>query len=491
MMLPPEHGVKIRMYNTGFGDCFLLAFPAQAGDVFYMLIDCGVHQRFTDGELQIKKVARDIATATGNHLHLIVITHEHTDHTWGFRHAQEIFGQVTIDNLWLAWTEDPEDNLAQYLKQLYGLQAAGLKAAVQKLGLVDQEYATALQALFEFEATANGPAGPGKVDELEFLRQKSLKKLLHPQDYRTPGEAPINLPGVEGVKVFVLGPPRDPNLIRSLDRACELYPALLALDENSYFAMAAMANVEKDTATDEDQSWVIRNRLFEKQYGIPAAEAPENVENKEFFNLYYGFSGGEGQGADWRRIDNDWLSSAEQLALSLNSKTNNTSLVLAIEFEGREVLLFAADAQVGNWLSWGNQSWEGQGLNGENLTGEDLLKKVVFYKVGHHGSRNATLSRKGLEKMTNPDLVAMLPVNEKWAREEMGWEHPSPAVLARLEEKTRGRVIRMDKIPTGDQIPPRPENIPTELWDEFLARLEWDHSPESLWVSYTLDLTRG
>jgi hypothetical protein len=32
--------------------------------------------------------------------------------------------------------------------------------------------------------------------------------------------------------------------------------------------------------------------------------------------------------ADWRRIDNDWLGSAAQLALDLNNHANNTRLCL-------------------------------------------------------------------------------------------------------------------------------------------------------------------
>jgi hypothetical protein len=39
---------------------------------------------------------------------------------------------------------------------------------------------------------------------------------------------------------------------------------------------------------------------------------------------YYG-------GDDWRRIDGDWLGPATELALALQSYTNNTSLVLALE----------------------------------------------------------------------------------------------------------------------------------------------------------------
>src|SRR5206468_3321141 len=61
---------------------------------------------------------------------------------------------------------------------------------------------------------------------------------------------------------------------------------------------------------------------------------------------YYGPSSDPAdQDQSWRRIDQDWLGTAAQFALQLDSATNNTSLVLAIELSpGGEVLLFAADA---------------------------------------------------------------------------------------------------------------------------------------------------
>ena len=169
-LLPPKSGLRVRMYNTGFGDCFLLVFPAERGspakrDVFYMLIDCGVHQRFNGGAEQIRKVAVDIAAATGGHLDLVVITHEHTDHTWGFRHAQDIFNQMEIDHLWLPWTEDPDDRLAQVLKQLKDQELAGLKAAIQKLSQTDEPFALKLQSVFEFEpGAAAPPVEAGRLD---------------------------------------------------------------------------------------------------------------------------------------------------------------------------------------------------------------------------------------------------------------------------------------------------------------------------------------
>ena len=38
------------MYATGFGDCFLLAFPGEDGNPRYVLIDCGVHDRYPGEE---------------------------------------------------------------------------------------------------------------------------------------------------------------------------------------------------------------------------------------------------------------------------------------------------------------------------------------------------------------------------------------------------------------------------------------------------------
>jgi len=87
---------------------------------------------------------------------------------------------------------------------------------------------------------------------------------------------------------------------------------------------------------------------------------------------------------DWRKIENNWSELAGELALRLDAHTNNTSLVLAIELSpGGKVLLFPGDAQVGNWLSWGDITWRG---DDSDLTAANLLERTVFYKVGHHGS---------------------------------------------------------------------------------------------------------
>jgi hypothetical protein len=72
-----------------------------------------------------------------------------------------------------------------------------------------------------------------------------------------------------------------------------------------------------------------------------------------------------------------------------------------------------------------------------------LLERAVLYKVGHHGSHNATLRELGLEMMTSDELVAMIPVDQEFAGKKK-WNMPFDPLLRRLKEKTRGRVIRSD-----------------------------------------------
>jgi len=149
---------------------------------------------------------------------------------------------------------------------------------------------------------------------------------------------------------------------------------------------------------------------------------------------------------DWRRIELDWTAAVETLALNLDSHTNNTCLVIAFELvKSGRVLLFAADAQVGNWLSWQETNWRVKdGDTARSVTGPELLQRTVFYKVGHHGSHNATLRSLGLEQMTSDDLVAFVPVFKDQAMKNRWREMPFDPLVKRLQEKTGGRLVFSD-----------------------------------------------
>jgi hypothetical protein len=188
------------------------------------------------------------------------------------------------------------------------------------------------------------------------------------------------------------------------------------------------------------------------------------------------------QAQDWRRIDNDWLQSAAQLALQLDNAVNNTCLVWAFELiESGEVLLSVGDAQVGNWQSWMYLEFTiGEGNDRRKVSTRELLSRTVFYKVGHHGSGNATL-RTGLEAMTSEDLVAAIPADERFARAVKGWEMPAPKLWKALGEKTKGRILRAD--PGGDAISTqKPENISQAAWKRFRRAVTQD----PLFVDYEL-----
>ena len=137
--------------------------------------------------------------------------------------------------------------------------------------------------------------------------------------------------------------------------------------------------------------------------------------------------------------------------MKLDSDTNNTSLALAFELPDGRVLLFPGDAQVGNWESWHADAddhkrvWQ---IDDHAVTAEMLLNRTVLYKVGHHGSHNATLREKGLEMMTDPALTAMVPVDVYIAHEKKQWtKMPFTPLMARLREKTEDRSCRRTSRP--------------------------------------------
>ena len=68
----------------------------------------------------------------------------------------------------------------------------------------------------------------------------------------------------------------------------------------------------------------------------------------------------------------------------------------------------------------------------------------MLYKVGHHGSHNATLREKGLELMTSDCLAAMIPVNRITAK-KMEWNMPFPSLFSRLEERCHGRILDLER----------------------------------------------
>jgi beta-lactamase superfamily II metal-dependent hydrolase len=473
--------VTIRMYFTGFGDCFLLTFHAEDGSPRYMLIDCGVHHQYPKKIERIRAVADDIVTTTKNKLDIVAITHEHTDHIYGFKYAEDIFGKMDIGELWFAWTEDPDDPLAQQLARLYGKKKKGLEAAIKKLHTFDKPHAVRLMQVAGFECgVVDSGEMKGDSNVLDDLRSWSKKPPQRSEDYLSPGNPPREIPGVKGVRCYVLGPPKTIESIRQLEDEEQMYFAGTPFDEELAFASAVLGAETKSDKQD------LPGYPFDAEFSVPQKDL-ETVSGG-FFKTMYGFSEKEGHGPKWRRIETAWLSqAADRLALSINNYTNNTSLVLAIELDTtprKRVLLFTGDAQAGSWLTWKSVKWkDAGGMDDSSLTGEELMKRTDVIKVGHHGSRNATMRGAGLELMDSRNLVAMIPVDAKWAVEKKHWDHPDSRVLARLEERTRGRILRSDQIPKKGKTLDKPDDTPADEWMTFAGNVEWDKE-KGLWIQY-------
>jgi hypothetical protein len=310
--------------------------------------------------------------------------------------------------------------LTQKLKAQRDAALASLRLGLSRLQLAGDEPAAEtveLGGLLEFFGAAKGAS---TEDALANVREMSSNLR-----FCLPSDAPVE-PSGTGAKFYVLGPPHDEKLLRKINpsaRDKETYG--LAVDGFQLFMAGA------GTALDSND----RGRPFDGQYEIPFSYAREMA----FFQQQYWTPADATD--NWRLIDNDWLGGSTELALQLDSLTNNTSLVLAIELADGDVLLFAADAQVGNWLSWQGLEWE---IGGKKVTGPDLLKRTIFYKVGHHGSHNATLRDEGLEQMEKL-RVAMIPVDEAMAKKKH-WDHmPLDELVAALNEKAKGLVLRVDK----------------------------------------------
>lgn len=472
------HAARIRMFRLGIGDCFLLTF-ADDGRERHVLIDCGTLQGSPNAKARLKAVAESIREATGNHLDLLVATHEHWDHLAGFLEAADVFGSMSIDQAWVAWTEDPSDAAAIRLKQNRRLRLQAIHLALAALARSDDDDARACgQAIADVMGFYGGPSATATLLAFSERTEEAMRKVTERGNgaapvYCRPGD--VRMPWQDSaLKVYVLGPPRDEKFLQDLRGRAETDLYRLSGADGLYAAALtqSLAAADDDNgAFMDDRSFPFHPTLLWKQKDIGASSALSTVGG-----IY------SDSANDWRRIDSDWLLSSARLALQLDDATNNTSLVLAFELADDRVLLFPADAQIGSWRSWLSVAFKPGAAGEVPVTSRDLLQRTVFYKVGHHGSENATRKEDGLEAMTDRRLVVAIPVDEEFASSKR-WRMPAAPLLKRLTERARGRVLRADAAWQLPDAAPA-DGVPQVEWDCFRAAVQAD--PGGLFVDYLL-----
>lgn len=348
----PER-VTVRMYQVGFGDCFLVTVdysaPLDDGrDERHVLIDFGsTHSPWPKATLT--DVAPRIAEHCGGKLDVIVVTHRHKDHLSGFALDD---AAATIDGLAPSlvvrpWTEDPSlasdataptalDDGSRAL--VHNLRAAEEFAAetARRLDGGDQRTLTGQIAAFAADQVANAEA----IARLDGWAQSSAASyVFYGSDSRITEFVPH-------IKVRVLGPP-----------TVEQWPEML-----------------RQRAVDEDEFWMLNAAKLRDQIVAPRGPQLDALRSHPI----------EPGPVSWLvdKLQRHNLHLLHRIVRSVDDALNNTSAILLFEI-GDKRLLFPGDAQIENW------SFALTGAN-DSEDVRSVLSDIDFYKVGHHGSRNAT-----------------------------------------------------------------------------------------------------
>lgn len=350
----------IRSYHVGFGDCFLLSFEYGPKDEKHVLIDFG-STGLPDGtpKTRMMDIAKDIKERSGGKLTAVVATHRHKDHISGFetkaggKGTGDIIKSLKPELVIQPWTEDPDlaTNATGPFEQKMGTGTRGFAAALRSMQEVASQtmaqthrtryFSPELRKQFYFLGESN-ISNPSAVKNLMSMGKKT--------NYVYYGKNSGLKALLPGVGVDVLGPPT----IKQTD------------------------TIKKQRSKDPDEFWhfwrfqaAAMKLAGQGDAKEPAVLFPRHVKTK----------------GPRFPVDVRWLvyharkSRGDQLlqiVRILDKAMNNTSVILLFRV-GKESLLFPGDAQIENWR---------YALSRE--PDRKLLSRVNVYKVGHHGSLNAT-----------------------------------------------------------------------------------------------------
>jgi hypothetical protein len=351
--------LTIRMYNVGFGDCFLLSFHYSGSDR-HVLVDFGSTSAPKTGPRDyMEKIAQDIKKECGGKLHAVVATHRHRDHISGFAKEQKpgkIIASLEPDFVIQPWTEDPQaprNALSATSSRYRQGRPDARHLTAQFLGSLEDMHRVA--ATVEGLAADKSLAGLQMREQLRFLGEDNLKNASAVANLMEMGKAgtacyvnagmALNI--LPGVKCTVLGPP----------------------------TLKQSNTIRKQRARDAGEFW-----QFRSFWAAQGSSVPGSLPRVRRTGGASRSSTATPPSVRWflrqsRQIHADQML---ELVRDLDSVMNNTSVILLFEV-GKRKVLFPGDAQIENWAyALANPTWK------------KLLADVSLYKVGHHGSLNAT-----------------------------------------------------------------------------------------------------
>lgn len=356
---PAPTRISVRMYQVGFGDCFLLSFhyPERLEDgreQRHVLIDFGSTRWPKEHTGRYPEIAADIGQRTGGRLDVIVISHRHKDHISGYANdaAADLIAALQPGRVLRPWTENPA--AAADATEPALLQERSFRYAEG----IEQAQVFAGQVAHVIDAKARGFRGD--LRELAFDQvpnQEAVTRLDGLADATQSGGSYL-VAGADaglhellpGLRITVLGPP-----------TIEQWPDLTGERE------------------DDPEYWLRQQTLLERM--LAAVDAPPDTQRVA---ATADLSGVVDPGPiRWivEKLHDQQTHSLLRIVRTLDDALNNTSLILLFQ-TGTRTLLFPGDAQIENW------SYTLTSPKAEQL--RQALSTIDLYKIGHHGSRNAS-----------------------------------------------------------------------------------------------------
>src|SRR5262245_39225248 len=360
VMATSPKSATIRTYNVGFGDCFLLSFKYGANSERHVLIDFGSTGFPSDvPKTRMMDIAQDIKKRTGGKLQAVVATHRHKDHISGFETKKggkgtgDVIRSLKPSLVVQPWTEDPDLNTKatgpKSKKKIIGQK-------LKKIGAMAPRHIAALtqmHGIAQLMLTARNLPRTVK-SEVSFLGETNLANKSAVTNLMTMAKNSYVFCGTRsglekvlpGVKVHVLGPS----------------------------TVAQTDSIKTQRRSDPDQFWQFQAKAIGTDEAVDGGKQvlfPRYVESQDArFPIR----------ARWLIYHSRMTRSEQLLSIvrMLDKQMNNTSVILIFQV-GKRCLLFPGDAQIENWEF---------ALKQKKFT--SLLSRVNLYKVGHHGSRNAT-----------------------------------------------------------------------------------------------------
>ena len=421
-------GIRVRMYRVGFGDFFLLSLRGTDGTVKHILVDCGVHAANLG---TIGTAINQLAEDTGKQLALVIMTHHHADHISGFATGKDDFKDFNVEAVWMPWFEDPKDATATAFQANITAVATHLQLQLAAAGRQNDQYHDMAENI-----TGVLTAAGGSNDVAMATLRGGFANPVTPTYYKAgdPANLPESLVKI-GLTAKILGPPGPDQL-----------DLVAQMDNNTYQYLAG-----GDTSTDAPPARL--NPAYIARNGKDAYP-PEAFKYFTAANLE-------------KRVglaQPDVLAAQAQKA---DNSINNQSLVVFFTFGGK-TMLFAGDAQ---WGNWDNFLFDGATVDDTTqLTGtaKAILGNLDFYKVGHHGSRNAT-PKPAVAGIRNGAVAMCSTQPGAYGSPAKNTEVPQGKLLAALQAKTH--FVRSDQVGVSgsgvelDQSDPKQATDTTDAFD--------------------------